>query len=222
MSTMLLVMSNANPGAEKAYAKWYEERHLTDMVALDGVAGGAIHRLVDATDEARWRFAALYELTEPVSDVLAAIFDRAGSNAMPLTDTIDGASVLMLAVEALGDRRLAANEPDRGDALRFIVLTNATAGEDAAFNSWYDGRHLDDVIAIPGFVAAQRFRVAPETAGKASPWRYLAIYEIAPEAAEAALAELGARAGSEAMPLSPTLDRDVYTGLFAAIREVPA
>lgn len=225
--SILLVLSNANAGSERAYSDWYRERHLADMVQLNGVAGGAVHERAgdrhDSGGAGRWRFAALYELRQPVGDVLADVFDRAGSAAMALTDTIDAAGVLMLSAEAIGARRLASSDADQGDALRYIVLTNAVAGDDDALNSWYDGRHLDDVLAIPGFVAAQRFHIAPETAGKRSPWRYLAIYELAPEAAAAALAELTARAGGDAMPLSPSLDRDsVLAELFVPLRELPA
>lgn len=223
MGNLLLVMSKARPGAEAAYLDWYRTRHLTDMIAVPGVAGGAVLRLHAEEPAPRWGVAALYEVTGPVSDILADVFGRAGSEAMPLTDTIDGASVLMLAAEPIAPRRLARPDADCGDALYYIVLTNSTAGEDAAFNAWYDGRHLDDVLAIPGFVAAQRFRLAAETAGKPSPWGYLALYELAPETAETAMSDLQARAGSVAMPLSPALDTaSVYARLFAPARVLPA
>lgn len=221
--SILLVLSNANAGAEDAYRDWYRERHLSDMVAIDGVDGGAIHERAEGGDAPRWRFAALYELNQPAGDILAEVFGRAGGPAMELTDTIDAAGVLMLAAEPVGPRRLARPDADQGDALRYIVLTNAGEGEEDEFNAWYDGRHLADVLAIPGFVAAQRFRIAAETAGKSSPWRYLSIYELAPEAATKALAELAARAGSEAMPLSAALDRSsVLAELFLPLRELPA
>lgn len=223
MSNLLLVMSNANPGAEAVYLEWYRNRHLPDMVAIPGVEGGAALRIHAEVAEPRWGVAAIYEVTRPVPDILADVFDRAGSEAMPLTDSLDGASVLMLAAEPVGPRRIASAEADQGDAFRYLVLTNAASGEDEAFNAWYDGRHLDDVLAIPGFVAAQRFRIAPETAGKPSPWRYLSIYELSPEGSTAALAELAARAGGDAMPLSPALDRaGVLAGLYVPVRELPA
>ena len=36
----------------------------------------------------------------------------------------------------------------------FLGLTNATEGRDDEFNDWYDNRHLPDVLAVEGFVAA--------------------------------------------------------------------
>lgn len=45
--------------------------------------------------------------------------------------------------------------------------------------------------------------------------RYAALYEVRKTDAEAAFAELNARAGTEHMPLSPTLDNDVHAVPFA-------
>ena len=61
-----------------------------------------------------------------------------------------------------------------------VVLTNATPGFEAEFNDWYDNVHLSEVVALPGFVAARRYRYSeaqlegfPE-----SPQKYLALYWI--------------------------------------------
>lgn len=43
----------------------------------------------------------------------------------------------------------------------FIVLSNPVAGREDDYNDWYDNEHLDDVLKVEGFVAAQRFRLAP-------------------------------------------------------------
>ena len=39
----------------------------------------------------------------------------------------------------------------------FVALTNAVAGREQEFNDWYDHQHVKDVLAIPGFLTAQRF-----------------------------------------------------------------
>jgi hypothetical protein len=63
----------------------------------------------------------------------------------------------------------------------FPVFTNPTPGQEAEFNRWYDEDHLADVIEVPGFVAATRFRLAADQfPGNPAPptHRYLALYEI--------------------------------------------
>jgi hypothetical protein len=62
------------------------------------------------------------------------------------------------------------------------------------FNRWYDA-HLPEILAVPGFVSARRFRLDPvvESADAPVPFRYLAVYELEgdPDTAMAELARLG-------------------------------
>jgi hypothetical protein len=43
----------------------------------------------------------------------------------------------------------------------FLVMTNPTSPEqEAEYNRWYGTDHYRDVLGVPGFVAAQRLRLA--------------------------------------------------------------
>lgn len=86
---------------------------------------------------------------------------------------------------------------------KFIVFTNAMSGHEDEFNDWYNNQHLSDVLKVPGFVCAQRFKLAQEDSDL--PGRYLAIYEIESADPDAAVAELLQRAGTKAMPVSPAM-----------------
>jgi hypothetical protein len=95
-----------------------------------------------------------------------------------------------------------------------LVFTNPVAGQDDAFNEWYDSRHLVDILNVPGVVAAQRYDLAPMTlpegedmpAQVPSPaHRYLTIYELDRDP-DAVMKEFMSRAGTDRMPLSETLD----------------
>jgi hypothetical protein len=69
-------------------------------------------------------------------------------------------------------------------AFRFLVLSNAVAGQEGEFNAWYDNEHLGDLLAHAGFAAAQRYRVAAPGPGlDVAPFQYAAVYET--EAADA-------------------------------------
>jgi hypothetical protein len=99
----------------------------------------------------------------------------------------------------------------------FVVLTNAVAGREDEYNDWYDNQHLGDILRIPGFVGAKRFRATAEQANEnAPPWRYLALYQIETDDLGAALAEMNKRGGGSAMPISEALD---VTGAFATVFE---
>ena len=61
-----------------------------------------------------------------------------------------------------------------------MVLSNPTPGQDDAYNDWYTNTHLDEVVSIPGFVSAQRYKLTDaQIAGfPESAHTYLSIYEI--------------------------------------------
>jgi len=133
--------------------------------------------------EPKWRFARLYETAPPLDEALKSV---AGD-----------ASAVALKAEPLAAR---IGGPTPGPVALWVVLTNPVEGKEAEFNDWYDGRHVDDTLAIPGFVSGHRFKVTATAGGEPLPWRYLAFYEIELDRAAESLAEAAARAGGPKMP----------------------
>lgn len=96
---------------------------------------------------------------------------------------------------------------------RLIVLSNATEGQDDAFNAWYDDIHLPDVLAVPGFTGAQRFDLAPGEA-----WNYAAIYDIGANDPAPVIEELLARVADGRIGLSDAFDMASYKMVLATPR----
>lgn len=74
-----------------------------------------------------------------------------------------------------------------------IVLSKPPEGvSDEEFNRWYDA-HLDEILSVPGFVAATRYRLEPVVEDPDVPYGFLAVYELEgdPDAAIKALEEHG-------------------------------
>ena len=94
-----------------------------------------------------------------------------------------------------------------------LVLSNAANGRDDEFNDWYTNVHLPDVLAVDGFVAAQRFRLADAQLqpDRPAPHRYLAVYDIEADDPSAPLQALLSGVMSGAIPLSDTLDLATLT-----------
>ena len=92
------------------------------------------------------------------------------------------------------------------------VFSNAVAGQEEEYNRWYNNQHLGDVLKIPGFVAAQRFKLAGTDANAPAP--YLAIYQVEADDAQQAMARLNERAGTEQMPMTPALDLNAVKVFF--------
>jgi hypothetical protein len=94
------------------------------------------------------------------------------------------------------------------DANLFLVLSNPVEGRETEFEKWYEEVHLDDVLAVPGVISAQRFHLAPgpdETLMPPPAHRYLAVYELDTTPAEV-LGSFLERVGSGQMILSESLD----------------
>jgi hypothetical protein len=66
-----------------------------------------------------------------------------------------------------------------GQNLQIVFSHLPEAVTDEEFGEWYDA-HLPEILSIPGFVSAQRFRLEPVVVDSIEPvsYRYLALYEI--------------------------------------------
>ncbi|MET7402059.1 DUF4286 family protein [Dactylosporangium sp. NPDC005572] len=80
-----------------------------------------------------------------------------------------------------------------------VVRTNPVDGREDEYNEWYTNKHVPDILALPGFVAARRYVLAEPD--ETAEFRYLAIYEVEGSVADA----LGALAGA-GLDVSPSLD----------------
>ena len=102
----------------------------------------------------------------------------------------------------------------------FVVLTNAAPGKEDAYNDWYTNRHIPDVLAIPGVVAAQRFTLsADQRATPPLPYKYLALYEMETDDLKGLLAMLNERAGTSAMVISDAIDQQRLAWIYSPITD---
>ena len=88
----------------------------------------------------------------------------------------------------------------------YVVRTRAVSPDrNDELNEWYDGTHIPELLTVPGFVSARRFR----RVGDDDTPEYLAIYEIDADDVSAPLRELRRRAAagettrSDALQLEP-------------------
>lgn len=96
----------------------------------------------------------------------------------------------------------------------FVVLTNAVEGQEDEYNDWYNNRHLPDVLACEGFVAAQRFRLTEMDPEQEFPHRYLALYEVETDDLAKANLALTEAANQGAMFISPALNMEDATAKY--------
>jgi len=98
----------------------------------------------------------------------------------------------------------------------FVVFSEATAGEEVEYHRWYNEQHLPDVIKVPGFLAAQRFKLFNASGNPSNAATFLALYEVETDDLEKCLAEMRRRAGTPQMILSDAIDLSRTTGTMYA------
>ena len=60
-----------------------------------------------------------------------------------------------------------------------VVNSNPTDGNEAAYNDWYTNVHLSEMLQVPGFMAAQRYKFSDmSAAGDPPDHKYMAVYEM--------------------------------------------
>ena len=187
-------LTNPAPGREADFNAWYDTHHLAEVVQRGtGMRGGRRFRLADTQRPGQapppWRYLAWYDLKQ---DDLAA-FGRTPwiVGTLPLTpftgliaDDFTGWTYTPI---GHGLNGFASGCP-RGDDYLFLALTNAGAGQETAFNAWYDDHHLREIVeTLPGFVAGRRYQAAAQQWPKPidPPWTYLATYSVQAESAAA-------------------------------------
>jgi hypothetical protein len=67
-----------------------------------------------------------------------------------------------------------------------LVFSDPPAGvSDDEFNSWYDD-HVQEILAVPGFESVRRYVISPVVGSEGSGgFRFLAVYQLSCEPAEA-------------------------------------
>lgn len=101
----------------------------------------------------------------------------------------------------------------------YFVQSNAVEGRDDEFNEWYDATHVPDILALDGFVSAQRFRrsAALDRPDAAAPeFAYAALYEIEGDP-KTAVKGLGAAVRSGAVSMTDAMAPGTTSVLFEAV-----
>jgi hypothetical protein len=105
-------------------------------------------------------------------------------------------------------------------ALMVVGSNPATPEQENEYNRWYVEEHFPDVLAVEGFTLARRYAlsdVRPMAGTEASPYSYLAIYEVDADDLEKAGADLQAALDSGDIPISETFDLGNFSVDFYAL-----
>jgi epsilon-lactone hydrolase len=102
------VLSNAVPGREEEFKRWYIDQHLKDVTTMPGVVSGKLieldfHRVYDL-EAPKWTLLTIYELDCDDPEVLIDQLKAAsGSAQMPGTDSLSKVGMIQVAGRVIGE-----------------------------------------------------------------------------------------------------------------------
>ncbi|MFA5119822.1 hypothetical protein [Zavarzinia sp.] len=101
--------------------------------------------------------------------------------------------------------------------IQIVLSKPATPAREAEYNDWYDRQHIPDLFTLPGFVSAQRYRIAEPFTGRI-PWSYMVLYEMEAADLGEVLTELVNSHGDGRIAVSDVLDPETLTALVFSPR----
>jgi hypothetical protein len=116
---LFFVFTNASDGREDEFNEWYETTHVPDVLTVPGVVSAQRYVIADVeVDEVEGapnppppehRYLAVYRLDREPNQVMKEMTTRTASGAMPLSDSMDFASVRMSIWTPQGAERTAGS-----------------------------------------------------------------------------------------------------------------
>jgi hypothetical protein len=97
----------------------------------------------------------------------------------------------------------------------YFVFSNPVAGQETQYNKWYNEQHQLDVVAVPGFVSAQRFVINDLPLYRMAELqlpKYLVVYKIVTDDLEAVFKEVSRRLQTNETRMDPSFDRVTSVG----------
>jgi hypothetical protein len=186
-----LVFSDAVAGQELEYNRWYTEEHGPDVTSIPGFVSAQRYVYADQqlrkVDLAKPTYLIIYTIvTSNAAGVSREIVRRIKAGLTRMSPTI--ANVKMYSYRAFRPEMagVGGRPSDAGSApvqtYCQVVFGNAIKNKDTEFNRWYDHVHEPELLAVPGFVKAQRgifseIQFGP-TDKDEDQSKYLALFEI--------------------------------------------
>ena len=168
-----------------AFNTWYNS-HLPNLLRIPGLTWAQRYINLEKSEPGATRFTALYGIRDAAD--FPSLLDRTGSSEFHPIAASEFAAFSQL--DGMFGHVANIYEQINGSPLKAPLLESdrplsiVTAGVDpeheTEWDNWYTESHVPNLLKIPGYVMACRFRVLehPALAGFNSAPKYLAIYGV--------------------------------------------
>jgi len=169
MKGTLIAAMRMGPVPADEFNDWYDTEHLPERRRVPGFL--RCERWIGVDDPTL--SVATYDLENAAVLKGAAYRAIGGENLSPWSKRITAKVERLMRFE--GDQILPGDElPPASAGGLLLNAMNIPASMEADFNDWYDKEHIPALSAVPGVLAARRFRATASGAP-----RYVALYHLA-------------------------------------------
>jgi hypothetical protein len=174
---ILIAAMNIANAAEDEFHDWYDTEHLPERQAVSGFL--LCQRWIGADD--RKISIATYDLGNVAVLQSPGYQAVGGANLSPWSKRVTGRVERLMRFE--GDQILPGDRLPPDNAGGFLLnAMNVDPAAEAEFNEWYDKEHIPALGAVPGVLAARRFRATvslqPTGLSRGANRRYVALYHL--------------------------------------------
>jgi hypothetical protein len=164
----LIAAMNMAQVAEDEFHDWYDTEHLPERQRVPGFL--VCERWIGVAD--RKISVATYDLDDVKVLKSPAYLAIGGENLSPWSKRVTSRVERLMRFE--GDQVLPGDQlPPRDAGGLLLNAMNVAPEVEAEFNEWYDKEHIPALAAVPGVLAARRFR------GTSGNRKYVALYHLA-------------------------------------------
>ncbi|WP_267381421.1 MULTISPECIES: hypothetical protein [unclassified Sphingomonas] len=183
-----LVFSDPAQGQEAEYNRFYDQEHGPDVAAIPGFVSAQRYIMADrqlrAVPLKKPRYLVIYTVVtdDPVA-LRAEIERRLRSGETRQSKTLTNVQMFTYRQFRAPQKGVGADKGAAGAGVpavyEQVVFGDATPGNDAAFNTWYDDVHEPSMLSNHGFVEADRAVLSEVQLAPASGRsRYLSLFRI--------------------------------------------
>ena len=165
---ILIAAMNFSDVAEDEFHDWYDHEHIPERLRVPGFLNA--ERWIGSADPKA--SVALYDLDNVGVLKSPAYLGVGGANGTPWTKRVTGRTKMIIRLE--GEQILPGDAlAPAGAAALLLIAMNVAPEQEHEFNEWYNTEHLPQLGAVPGVLAARRYR------GTGATQRYAAVYHFA-------------------------------------------
>ena len=146
-------------GREAEYNAWYNDIHLPEAVSVPGFSSAQRFKVqIPVLGEMPGGYLALCQLDADGPQAVEAAKMALATADMQGSDAVDRTRGSFVGVfERFGPGKTVPGT--KAGAFRIVGISQPSEGREGEYDEWYEGQHMSEILALPGMVSGQRYKL---------------------------------------------------------------